>query len=227
VVSLLAQHQSNSSTGHYDASLYVSHYLAHTKSLGISFSSCRRATLESFLHFPVPATTLSMTDANWGPQDASLSGSSQDLPLFVSRSMLAFYIDLLGPVHWMSKRQKAMAASSAEAEIYATDECCKSLLDLAQILDFLNVQHIFMPSTTIIYNDNKACVQWSKKATTKGLCHIQMRENRVRENIASQFILVCHIDGKINLADIFTNEMKDTSHFVELRDLFMCSQFQI
>ena len=84
MVSLLAQHQSNSSTGHYDASLYVSHYLAHTKSLGISFSSCRRATLESFLHFPVPATTLSMTDANWGPQDASLSGSSQDLPLFVS-----------------------------------------------------------------------------------------------------------------------------------------------
>jgi hypothetical protein len=45
VVSLLAQHQSNPSPGHYDAALYVSHYLAHTKSLGISFSSCRHATL--------------------------------------------------------------------------------------------------------------------------------------------------------------------------------------
>jgi len=65
VVSLLAQHQSNSSQGHYDAASYVLHYLAHTKSLGISFSSCRHATLESFLHFPVPATTLSMSDANW------------------------------------------------------------------------------------------------------------------------------------------------------------------
>ena len=180
--------------------------------MGISFSSRRRATLESFLHFPIPPLILSMSDANWGPQDASLSGTVQDLPFFVSRSMSAFCIDLLGPVLWMSKRQKVTAPSSAEAEIYATDECCKFLLDLAQILDFLDVRHIFMPSTTIIYNDNKACVQWSKKTTTKGLRHIQMRENRVRENIASQFISVCHIDDKISLADIFTKEMKDTSH---------------
>jgi isoleucyl-tRNA synthetase len=168
-----------------------------------------------------------MSDANWGPQDASLSGSSQDLPYFVSRSMSAFYIDILSPVHWMSKRQKVTAASSAEAEIYATDECCKFLSDLAQILDFLDVKQTFMPSTTIIYNDNKACVQWSKKVNTKGLRHIQMCENRVRENIASKFISVCHIEGKINLADIFTKEMKDTSHFVELRDLFMCPRFKI
>jgi hypothetical protein len=168
-----------------------------------------------------------MSDANWGPQDASLSGPVQELPLFVSRLMSAFYLDLLGPVHWMSKRQKVTAASSAEAEIYATDECCKFLLDLAQILDFLDVRHIFMPSTTIIYNDNKACVQWSKKATTKGLRHIQMRENRVRENIASRFILVCHIDGRINIADIFTKEMKDASHFVELRNLIMCPRFRV
>jgi hypothetical protein len=79
-----------------------------------------------------------------------------------------------------------------------------------------------MPPTTIIYNDNKACVKWSKKAITKGLRHIQMRENRVWENIASSFVEVQRIDGKINLADIFTKEMKDTTHFVELRDLFMC-----
>jgi hypothetical protein len=52
-----------------------------------------------------------------------------------------------------------------------------------------------------------------------------MRENRVRENIISNFVEVRHIDGKINLADIFTKEMKDTSHFIELRDLFMCSRF--
>jgi hypothetical protein len=165
-----------------------------------------------------------MSDANWSPQDASVSTSSPDVPPFVSRSMSAFYVDLLGPIHWMSKRQKVTAASSAEAEIYATDECVKFLLELVQLLEFLGVKDLFMPNTTIIYNDNRACVLWSKKATTKGLCHIQMRENRVRENIASQFVDVRHIDGKINLADIFTKEMKDTSHFVELRDLFMCSR---
>ena len=226
VVSLLAQHQSDPSSGHYKAALHVVH-LANTKDLGIYFTSCRCSTLESFLHFPVPPTVLSMSNANWGPQDASLSSSDQDLPLFVSRSMSAYYIDLLGPLYWMSKRQKVTAASPAEAEIYATDECVKFLLELSQLLDFLGVRSLFMPPTNIIYNDNNACVQWSKSMTSKGLRHIQMRENRIRENIATKFICINHIGGKINLADVFTKEMKDTLHFVEIRDLFMCRRLPI
>jgi hypothetical protein len=62
---------------------------------------------------------------------------------------------------------------------------------------------------------------------SKGLRHIQMRENRIRENIISQFVSIQHVHGKINLADIFTKEMKDTTHFVELRDMFMCPKLQI
>jgi hypothetical protein len=114
-------------------------------------------------------------------------------------------------------------ASSVEAEIYATDEFVKFLIELEQqILSFLDVKHIFMPDTTTIYNDNKASIQWSKKATTKGLRHIQMRENRVRENVHFKFVSITHIDGKKNFADIFTKEMRDVAHFVELRDLLMC-----
>jgi hypothetical protein len=225
VVSLLAQHQSEPSTGHMDYALHVVDYLASTKEMGIYFTSRRQPKLESFLHFPVPSSILSMSEAKWGPQDASLSTSRTDLPLFVSRSMSAYYIDLFGPLHWISKRQKVTAASSAEAEIYATDECVKFLLELDQILDFLGMKHLFMPNMNIIYNDNRACVQWSKKATTKGLQHIQMRENRVRENVANNFVSIHHVEGKKNIADIFTKEMRDTSHFVELRDLFMCLHF--
>jgi hypothetical protein len=121
----------------------------------------------------------------------------------------------------MSIRQKVTAASSAEAEIYATDECIKFLLNLVQIMEFFDLRSVFMPDINIIYNDNKACIQWSKNATSKGLHHIQIRENWVHENIASKFVQICHIDGKHNLADIFTKEMKDTAHFVGLRNLFM------
>jgi hypothetical protein len=135
--------------------------------------------------------------------------------------MSAFYIDLLGPVHWLSKQQSVTAGSSAEAEIYATDECVKFFLELTQILEFLEVKHLFMPDTTTIYDDNKACVQWSKCTTTKGLHHIQMKENCGRENILSKFVFISHVKGKVNLANIFTKEKKDTSHFTALRDLFM------
>jgi len=118
-----------------------------------------------------------MSDANWGPQVASQSKTPEELPLFVSCFMSAFYIDIFGPLHWLSKRQSVTAGSSAEAEIYATDECVKFLLELSQLLEFLGVRDIFMPSTNIINNDNNACVNWSKKCTTKGVHHIQMREN--------------------------------------------------
>jgi len=222
VVSLLAQHQSNPSPGHMDAAIYIVKYLASTKTLGIFFTSKKRSVLESFLHFPLVPQILSMSDATRDPQDATRSKSVTELPLFVSRSMSAFYIDLLGPLHWLSKRQTVTAGSSAEAEIYATDECVKFLLELVQILEFLEVKRLFIPEVNIIYNDNRACVNWSKVCTTKRLRHIQMKENRVRENIASNFITIRHVDGKLNIADIFTKEMKDTSHFVTLHDLFMC-----
>jgi len=205
-----------------DAAKYVVKYLASTKNLGIAFTSTKRSILESFLHFPIAPTVLSMSDANWGPQDATKSTTVSELPLFASRSMSGFYIDLFGPLHWSSKCQSVTAGSSAEAEIYATEECVKFLLELAQILEFLDVKNIFMPGVSTIYNDNSACVNWSKRCTSKGLCHIQMKENRIRENIANQFISIQHIEGKLNLADIFTKEMKDTNHFVKLRDCFMC-----
>jgi hypothetical protein len=144
-------------------------YLSHTKTLGIYFSSLRQVQLESFLHFPVSQPLLSMSDANWGPQDASLSKTKLELPLFASRSMSACYIDLLGPLHWISKQQTVSAGSSAEAEIYATSECVKFLIELSQIFDSLEVRDLFMPSINTIFNDNKACVNWSKLTTTKGL----------------------------------------------------------
>jgi hypothetical protein len=132
-VSLLAQHQSQPSSGHLTAARYVVKYLANTKNLGIYFTSTKRSNLESFLHFPLPTQVLSMAECNWGPQDASQTTSIMGLPLFASRSMSAFYVDYLGPLHWMSKRQTITAGSSAEAEIYATNECVKFLLELVQI----------------------------------------------------------------------------------------------
>jgi hypothetical protein len=82
IVSLLAQYQSLPSQGHYDAALYVVKYLATTRDLGLYFTILRSSTLESFLHFPIQQQLLSMSDANWGPQDASLA-PLPDLPFFV------------------------------------------------------------------------------------------------------------------------------------------------
>jgi len=46
IVSLLAQHQSNPSKGHMEAARYATRYLAHTRDLGIHFTSQKRTMLE-------------------------------------------------------------------------------------------------------------------------------------------------------------------------------------
>ena len=130
----------------------------------------------------------------------------------------------MGPLHWMSKRQTITARSSAEAEIYATDECIKSLAHISYIIDGLDLQESIMPSPTIVYNDNSACVQWSVNLTTKGLRHIQIQENAVRESVQNGFTKVQHIAGKLNLSGLFTKEDKDTSHFLQIRNFIMCAR---
>jgi hypothetical protein len=65
-----------------------------------------------------------------------------------------------GPLHLISKRQSVTAVSSAEAELYATNESVKFRLQLVQILVFLKVTDVFMQTTNIIYNDDNACVNW-------------------------------------------------------------------
>ena len=66
-----------------------------------------------------------------------------------------------------------------------------------------------------------ACVQWSHNKTSKGIRHIQIRENAVRESVQNGTVLVLHVAGKNNLADIFTKEDKDILHYISIRDALL------
>jgi len=77
---------------------------------------------------------------------------------------------------------------------------------------------------TTIYNDNMACVLWSKNTTTKGLRYLQIRENAIREN--QHIIEIQHIAGKINPADMFSKKDKDAEHFINPRDTIVTPEFQ-
>ncbi len=225
VTNILAKYTSCPSKGHVDAAKRVVRYLKGTSNLGIAFHHSPHQTIESFVKFPIDHTTIvAFTDAKWGPQDQHIpkkNQSTKQLDLFKSRSISGFLIWLGGPIHWVSKQQTITARSSAEAEIYATDECTKFLLYLQYILQDLELATKHMPPKTKIYNDNEACVCWTHNLTTKGLRHIQIRENAVRESIQTKLIDVLHIAGKNNLADLFTKEDKDAAHFISIRDTIM------
>ena len=125
ITSILAKHQCNPSPGHIDAAKHVIKYLKGTANFGIIFSSDTDLTLASFVHFPLNKSRLvGISDANWGPQDQSVPVTPvpDSVELFKTRSISGHIIILNGPLHWSAKRQHITARSSAEAEIYATDE---------------------------------------------------------------------------------------------------------
>ena len=226
ITSILAQYMQNPSKGHIIAAKNVIKYLKGTSELGISFHTNRDSSIQSFVKFPLdPSSIHAMSDANWGPQDQSTTkvnqNSLKELDLFKTRSISGFVIWLGGPLHWTSKRQTITARSTAESEIYATDETVKCMLQLSFLAEGLQVTNHIMPSPTPIFNDNAACVVWSNSFTTKGLRHVQIRDNAVRESIQKGFITVHHIEGKHNLADMFTKEDKSPDHFITIRDCVM------
>ena len=132
--------------------------------------------------------------------------------------MSGHIIFLYGPLHWQSKRQTITARSSAEAEIYATDECVRELTYLRKVYTDLGLLSTFLSNPISIKNDNMTCVQWSKNRTTRTIRHIQLRDNAVCENIQRKPVHIDHIPGSTKIADIFTKEDRDKSHFVSLRD---------
>ena len=140
--------------------------------------------------------------------------------------MSGHIIHLYGPLHWQCKRQSITARSSAEAEIYATDECVIELIYLRKVFRSLVFLDTFMKSPTLVHNDNMACVQWSKNKTTRTIRHIQLRDNAVRESIQRKHIQIEHIPGSENIADIFTKEDKDKEHFCKLRDRIVNPPFK-
>ena len=224
ITNILAKYTSNPSKGHLESVKRVVRYLKGTREHGICFTTKPNDVLESFVKFPLnPSTVTSLTDANWGPQDQSKPrpNETRQLEPFKTRSLSGFLIWLGGPIHWISKRQTITARSSAESEIYATDECTKCLLHLAQLLQGLHLQDQYMPTPSLVYNDNSACIQWASNMTTKGLRHVQIRENAVRESVISGFIKVKHVKGKVNLSDLFTKEDRDTGHFLTIRDFII------
>jgi hypothetical protein len=220
---ILSKYLSNPSQGHLDHCKHVLRYLKGTKDLGISFTTASNSTLSAFIHSPIEEHLVALADANWGAQDQSTKRLEKEilLPLFTTRSLSGHLVWLNGPVHWMSKRQTITARSTAEAEIYATDECTKNILHFRHLLQDMDLLETFAPAATILHNDNAACVQWSRNMTTKGLRHVQIRENAVRESVLSEHVIIQHIAGEINLADLFTKEDRDQRHYITIRDNIM------
>ena len=221
VTKLLARHNQNPSEGHYQAAKRVLAYLKGTMDRGIRFTQGGNSVdgrLHALTSFPTEDGAY--TDANWGPQDASHPKPDETVDETEVQSLLGHIVFRQGgPIMWGSIREsETISRSSCESEIYATDEGTKSVLTIRHLLQDLGVADGFEP--TPIWNDNRGCVDWTKGCTvSRKLRHVNMRDLGVRLHQHLGDVTIMHIDGKRNVADIMTKEMKDTAHFTDIANV--------
>jgi len=123
------------------------------------------------------------------------------------------------PILWKAHKESRISRSSCEAEVKATDECVKQAQMFHHVLTDLGLLDPTLP--TPVYNDNHGSVDWSNSSSTKGMRHVNIRENAIREARDMNEEASIHIPGSANPADLFTKEFKSDSTLQSLRNLLL------
>ena len=182
---------------HFKAALRILMFLYHTRDRCIHIKPDNNDFLLS-----------AYSDANWC--DPRESGDVVDDKYKPQYGFVVFVSGV--PVAWTSRRMQSRARSSMESEYYAADETCKEVLFWRDLLDELGYTQT---SATQIYEDNKACIAYSKNNTCHARTkHIDNRAYILRDHVRGGVIELVHVDTNDQLADMMTKaQLKHT--FIE------------
>jgi len=182
---------------HFKAALRILMYLYHTRDKCIHIKPDKNDFLLS-----------AFSDANWcDPRDGGDVVDDKYKPQY------GFVVFVSGvPVAWTSRRMQSRARSSMESEYYAADETCKEVLFWRDMLDEIGCTQT---KPTHIYEDNKACIAYSKNNTCHARTkHIDNRAYILRDHVRDGMIELLHVDTNSQLADMMTKaQLKHT--FIE------------
>ena len=184
-VNKLAQFCQNPGEAHWKAVKQVLRYLRGTEDLGLTYNF--KGQTELVLH--------GITDADWGGC----------LDTRRSTTGYVFYLND-APISWASKKQKAPAQSSTEAEYYALGLVCMEAAYLRQLcVDF----GISVVGPTLIESDSEGAMNFSKgDGYNSAMKHIDLKWHLTKHMVEEKQVDVQHIMGTKNTADILTKPLE-------------------
>ena len=182
---------------HFKAALRILMYLFHTRDKCIHIKPDKNDFVLS-----------AFSDANWC--DPRGGGDVVDDKYKPQYGFVVFVSGV--PVAWTSRRMQSRARSSMESEYYAADETCKEVLFWRDLLDEIGHKQT---KPTQIYEDNMACIAYSKNNTCHARTkHIDNRAYILRDHVRDGMIELLHVDTNSQLADMMTKaQLKHT--FIE------------
>ena len=95
------------------------------------------------------------------------------------------------------------------------------VMGLRHFFEDLDAHNVASP-TPFLYCDNKGSVTWiHSEAMSRNMRQLNIRQCALRESVHHKEIVPVHIPGAINPSDLFTKEMRDKLHFIQLRGALM------
>ena len=170
---------------HFLHSLRILRYAYATRDLSLTY---RKGNGETRLRCYV--------DANYGDSRDSGNGDK-----WRSQGGYLIYIDN-NLVCWSSKRHRCVTLSSMEAEYVEASKAGQEVLWFRRLLKDLGY-----PQTkpTIMYEDNKACISFSKNHTCHDRSkHIDIRHHWLRQMVLSAKVKLTHLPTDQQVADVLT-----------------------
>lgn len=183
-----AQHMQTPTVADGRACDRVLRYLAGTKSLGLLFGrGGGSATLSAY------------ADADWGSDPSD-------------RKSITGWVAMLGgdPVSWASKKQKVVAQSSCEAELYAEAAAMNELQWLRGLLDELGLGVAHAP---ILFGDNQSTQSLTRNGIkSERTKHVDIKYHFVTDEVARGRVQLQWVSTSQQLADVLTKALGAQQH---------------
>lgn len=182
----------------------VFRYLAGTKTLGLLFgrsSSNNDASISAY------------ADADWGSDPSD-------------RKSITGWIAMLGgdPVSWASKKQKVVAQSSCEAELYAEAAAINEIKWLRGLLDELGMGGLRAP---ILFGDNQSAQSLSRNGIkSERTKHVDIKYRFVTDEVTRGQVQLQWVSTTQQLADVLTKALGAQQHTALVQRLMVAAARQ-
>jgi hypothetical protein len=194
-VNYLAAHMLAPTQMHMAAAERVLRYLAGTKHIGLVFGSRNDFVIgDSRGKAKLDVNVCAYADADW----ANNRGDRRSVTGWVSK--------VNGdPISWASKKQRTVALSTCEAELYAEAAAIQEVLWLRGILKELG---LYSSLGSTVYGDNQSAIAVSKNGV-KGerTKHVDVKYHFITETVESGVVQLQWIPTLQQQADIFTKAL--------------------
>ena len=211
---------SNPSIEHYKYLDYLWGYILKTKDLELDLTLHNSSNYNQ-LEFSKSINLLGSSDSDWGGDLVSRKSTTGNIFLLQFKNS-----NYNIPISWLSKLQKTVALSSAEAEYMALKEATKESLylqnfikELITIIKDYNLINLFN-SLNKIETDSLSAIELAKNpiyhARTK---HVDIIYHFIRENLLNQKIDLIYKPTSILISNNLTKSTNDSKFNQFIKDI--------